>query len=717
MSHDWPPCSQCGGACIAGRDRCLAHANPGERTAALKQLSESGDLDVRGVIISDSLLKEILDAAPHNTDGYLTFSTVQCDGATLESRAMFVRATFKGAALFGHATFKGDALFSHAGFERFADFSNVIFEDGAAFDRATFKDNASFAQTTFNNVNFSKATFNGAEFGQAIFKGDAEFYSATFKGDAEFGQASFEGNARFSDATFKGRTDFPEAIFKGDNARFSKTRFERFADFNNATFKGSAWFDEATFKDSAWFFRTTFKHATFVLATFKGAEFSQSTFKGNAHFEQATFNGIADATLARFGRATFEGDAGFSKTTCEGVAGFDQTTFKGKAEFNQATFKSEAKFDKAIFKGVAGFEHTTVKKSVRFAEARFEGEQPVLGPIVVEEWFDLDSVQSTSAIRVDAQAGLLTCRRGRFPGGVQFDVRRALVRLDNTDLSVPSLLTGPPVGDPAGSTEQPKLLSLQGANVAGLTLGNVSLVNCRFAGAHNIDKLRLETDTVFGLSPARAMAERRQVIAEECAWRAARLRPGRWVSPAWPDLNPSTGTGPPFTGTGPPELLDPGAIAVLYRALRKVREDAEDEPGAADFYYGALEMGRHDRGETPRDRWQGLATRRLLFAYWLVSGYGLRAWRSLTAFAVLIAVSAIAFHFIGFTRPPEPASYWTSLLFAFRSTISLTDAQVQLTAWGSFLQALLRLTGPLLLGLTLFALRAQVKRAGAMTSL
>jgi hypothetical protein len=63
-----------------------------------------------------------------------------------------------------------------------------------------------------------------------------------------------------------------------------------------------------------------------------------------------------------------------------------------------------------------------------------------------------------------------------------------------------------------------------------------------------------------------------------------------------------------------------------------------------------------------------------------------------------------------FIRPPEPATYWTSLLFAFRSTISLTDPQVQLTAWGSSFQALLRITGPVLLGLTLLALRAQVKR-------
>jgi hypothetical protein len=47
------------------------------------------------------------------------------------------------------------------------------------------------------------------------------------------------------------------------------------------------------------------------------------------------------------------------------------------------------------------------------------------------------------------------------------------------------------------------------------------------------------------------------------------------------------------------------------------------------------------------------------------------------------------------------------LLFAFRSTLSLTDAQVTLTAWGGLFQALLRLTGPVLLALTLLALRGR----------
>ena len=97
-------------------------------------------------------------------------------------------------------------------------------------------------------------------------------------------------------------------------------------------------------------------------------------------------------------------------------------------------------------------------------------------------------------------------------------------------------------------------------------------------------------------------------------------------------------------------------------------------------------------------------------AYWLVSGYGLRAWRAVAWLAVVTALLAVAFHFVGFAVPPHPVSYWTSLLYAFRATLSLTDNEVTLTAWGQFLQAVLRLTGPVLLGLALLVLRGRVKR-------
>ena len=655
MAGDWRPCDQCGGACIADATSCLAHAGTAERAAALKQFSESGDLDLRGATISEALLKEIFDAVPRNADGHRTFSAAQFDGAT-----------FKGDANFSGAILKADANFSGAIFEADAVFIGAIFEEGDSGHEAVFVDGARFGGATFKgDAQFEKAKFEGgAWFEKAKFEGGSAFVEAAFA-VAEFGGARFEGLIWFYDADFGGSAGFEGAIFEGDPG-FARATFKSYANFDDAIFEGNAEFGDAIFS-AAWFEKTRFEG---------DAQFGEAIFEGYSKFEGAIFEGNAE-----FGGAKFKGDARFPGAK-----------FKGDARFGGAKFKGDARFGGAKFDGDA-----------EFSGAKFEGDVPMLGPVAVGGRLGLDGVQFASVVRIETDANELTCRRSGFPGGVRFDVRRASIRLDESDFSMPSLLTGPPASSPAEAERWPKLFSLQGANVAGLTLGNVDVAGCRFAGAHNLDKLRLEAGTAFGLSPAVWVWEQRQVVAEEAVWRAARTRRSSWLFAPWlfapwSDL------------VNLQKPLNPGAIADLYRALRKSREDGKDEPGAADFYYGEMEMRRYDRGPSGANRWRGRASRTVLTAYWLVSGYGLRAWRSLAALTVVTALFAVAFHYIGFTKPPEPVSYWTSLLYAFRSTISLTDSQVILTAWGSFFQALLRITGPVLLGLTLLALRSRVKR-------
>jgi hypothetical protein len=320
---------------------------------------------------------------------------------------------------------------------------------------------------------------------------------------------------------------------------------------------------------------------------------------------------------------------------------------------------------------------------------------------------------------------------------VQFRLCGTQIVLDDADLSGPSILVGidtlsdpqlvqavRPLAPKAAMelSARPQLLSVQGANVAGLTISNVDLTECRFADAHNLDRLRLEAKVTFSQAPGGLPWDWRQVIAEERAWRANRSkrRTPRWRaarSAQWATLqSPPAWLREPYNKQWRPEL-PPGQIAGLYRALRKGREDAKDEPDAADFYYGEMEMRRHagrptdsSTGNPTGQASRGQVENAILTAYWLVSGYGLRAWRALAWLAALTAGFAVAFHLAGFTRPPQPDSYWTSLLYAFRATLSLTDSEVQLTAWGKLLQALLRLSGPVLLGLTLLAIRARTKR-------
>jgi hypothetical protein len=588
----------CTGVRLDAARACLAHASEEEVTAALKLIGETGEIDARGVPITDVLLQRILAAAPRGENE-----------EPLLKACMFDRATFSGSALFERVTFRG----------------------GARFDRATFTGGASFGWATFTG---------GASFGWATFTGDARFDRATFTGDASFHLATFSGGARFERATFTGGARFDRATFTGDTS------------FHLATFRGDAMFDIA----------------------------------------------------AGFDGATFSGDAWFSGATFTGDASFHLATFSGGARFERATFTGDAWFD-----------------DVKFERARR------FGPVLAGRELVLDGAQFAQPVQIEASAGGVCCRRARFPGGVQFRLRWALVALDDTDLAAPSILAGIPRlsdGELAKDDEktakawrhdlggefsgQPQLVSLRRADVAGFGLSNVSVADCRFADAHNLDKLRLESDVSFEDRPppgwGRWSGAGRQVIAEERAWRAHRSR--RWAAPMWPA----------WLGD-PPGPLDRGQIAGLYRALRKGREDAKDEPGAADFYYGEMEMRRHARrtvrtagsarsGQASRGR----VERGILTAYWLVSGYGLRAWRALACLTAVTALLALAFHFVGFAAPPQPVSYWTSLLYAFRATLSLTDDQVKLTAWGELLQGVLRLTGPVLLGLALLALRGRVKR-------
>ncbi|MFE5584135.1 pentapeptide repeat-containing protein [Kitasatospora sp. NPDC056531] len=519
-------------------------------------------------------------------------------------------------------------------------------------------------------------------------------------GGARFGGATFTGDAWFSGTTFTGGAWFGEATFSGD------------AWFDGATFTSDAGFDGATFTSGAWFSGTTFTG---------GAWFGGTTFTGDAGFNGATFPGDA-----RFDGATFTSDARF-----------DGATFTGDAGFNGATFTSDARFDGAVF-----------RRPGRFERARFEQTRQ-FGPLLAHRGLVLDEAQFMQPVRIEVSTIGLSCRRARFPGGVQLRLRWARVVLDDADFPAPSILTGIPqpasdhgwllAQEPriAGAwqrllggeiSERPQLLSLRRANVAGLGLSNITATDCLFTGAHNLDKLRLEADVGFTTTSApQGRGPRswdwRQVIAEERSWRAARsrhratrlprwaasaldrvFRSFRWVTPRWPE----------WLDRPLPGDLNPGQIAALYRALRKGREDAKDEPGAADFYYGEMEMRRHARpaagspadGRTSRGR----VERCVLTAYWLVSGYGLRAWPALAWLIAVTAVFALVFHLVGFASPPQPVSYWTSLLYALRATLSLTDDEVKLTAWGKLLQAVLRLTGPVLLGLALLALRGRVKR-------
>jgi len=308
--------------------------------------------------------------------------------------------------------------------------------------------------------------------------------------------------------------------------------------------------------------------------------------------------------------------------------------------------------------------------------------------------------------------------------------------------------------------------SLSRADVAGLAIADADLQACRFADAHNLDRLRLESPKAFTRAPGvKAVVAgwawppvwwwtRRQTLAEEQTWRAAHergIRQAGWhAGDTWPNTTSRWVPNPPrptrelsrlerhltqavrdwrrprrlrrrlalawrigAVRAGQERARRRQAIrarqqqahevANLYRALRKAREDAKDEPGAADFYYGEMEMRRH---ATPRFS----VERAILTLYWLVAGYALRAWRAVAALTLILVLAAWLLVQAGFAAP-KAMTFGGSLRFSGRTAIGLLPKdQPTLTPWGDVLQIAVRVVVPVLLGLALLSIRGRVKR-------
>jgi uncharacterized protein YjbI with pentapeptide repeats len=557
---------------------------------------------------------------------------------------------------------------------------------------------------------------------RATFTGDANFHGATFTRSVSFEEATFSGDANFYGATFTGEA------WLATSAIIAATRREpsrAAAGHGGATFAGDAGFDGATFSGEAIFSGATFSgDAHFFAAFTRFANFGEATFTGYARFHGATFS-----KRAWFGEATFSEGAWFGEATFSGEPRFNGATFAGDASFDGATFSGEATFSGATFAGDASFDGATFTGDAIFDGARFEV-ATAFGPVHVYDWLWLDGVVFAQRVRIEASALRASFARAEFRRGANVRLRWAEVWLEEADFSEPSLLAALParvtpeggkgdaflgcekpaddgtwywVSDEPPENFGPRVLSLRGARVASLTLSAVDLEACRFAGAYGLDDLGLER-AEFPWPPGGwrwvrwwpVRWTRRQTIAEEHHWRA---RGGH--GSGWDQGRVLAGARHPWPPQPPPEL-DPDRIAGLYRQLRKSREDSKDEPGANDFYYGEMEMRR--RSGPP-------AERSILWFYWLVSGYGLRASRALLALAITIAVLAIPLVLWGF-RPDLP--YGRALLFSLQSSISLLRAPTSPpgheTAGGQLIEIFLRLAGPLFFGLALLALRGRVRR-------
>ncbi|MEU9190316.1 pentapeptide repeat-containing protein [Streptomyces sp. NPDC048484] len=563
--------------------------------------------------------------------------------------------------------------------------------------------------------------------------GTARFDSATFTADARFDGTTFTTYAVFENATFTAEAGFIGATFTAH------------AVFGGATFIAKAWFDGATFSDDARFDHATFTgNATFSSATFTtDAMFARATFTAKAWFDRAEF------TLpARFDGATFTANVRFDGARFAADARFENSTFAADAVFGGATFAADALFDHATFSADARFDCALFTADARFSDATFTA-APKLGPLACVGVLDLSRAVFGVPVVIEAAATHLSCARTRWDATAILRLRHASLDLTEAIVTQPLAITAHPtrfqdamghaVGE-SGLTGAPgvSVLSLRGVDATQLVLTDTDLSACRFFGAVHLDQLRLGGETTFARTPTGIDLRRgiplrwtdRLALAEEHHWRAIvpgrpRLRAG-WT-PATPQ--PAPAASPP----GPP------ALAALYRQLRKAFEDGKDEPGAADFYMGEMEMRRLVR-RPGRNR----AEHQLLTAYWALSGYGLRASRSLAWLGLAVAATILAMMLWGLpTEDPKPKV--TGTLPAAGQTVNLTvdngdptltgithdhltgkraekavrvvlnsvvfrSSGQNLTTAGTYIEMTSRFLEPVLLTLAALAIRGRVKR-------
>ncbi|MGW4221485.1 pentapeptide repeat-containing protein [Streptomyces bacillaris] len=490
--------------------------------------------------------------------------------------------------------------------------------------------------------------------------------------------------------------------------RFGRARFEY------ATFEGDVGFESATFMSDA--------------------RFESATFEGDVGFDSTTFRGIAG-----FHSTTFEGDVGFRSATFKSIARFRSATFKSNAWFRSATFKSNAWFHSATFKSNAWF-HCTFESDARFDSAVFERADG-LGSLVCAGRVGLSGATFGGPVTLEFAARHLECRRTRWAATAEIRLRYTTVDLSHAVFEYPLTIAAEP--DPFVLTNgsvlaedafagapgpEVRVASLRGVDAAHLVLSGVDLSPCLFTGTVHLDQLRLEGACTFDTAPApvggrwRRLPVRftqRRVLAEEHHWRAG--RPGA-----------VRGWNTAVLGAG---RVGPLQLAPVYRALRKAFEDGKHEPGAADFYYGEMEMRRHADDIPRAERW-------LLTAYWALSGYGLRASRALAwlGASMLLTIGLLMGFGIAQDTPKQTAigtvpagggkvtfeidkddpenptgSRFTGERFEKALNVTLNSVVFRssgqdLTTAGTYIEMTSRLAEPVLLGLAVLAIRNRVKR-------
>ncbi|MFJ4808190.1 pentapeptide repeat-containing protein [Streptomyces longwoodensis] len=615
------------------------------------------------------------------------------------------------------------------------DFRGVVFTAELIRElQETITRCSAFGESLFTNCQF----LGPLDFTRFGFQGPCWFDGASFD-TVNFAHSQFHESACFLGATFGSTAVFSNAGIGA--ADLSRAKFKGPAHFNNLQRGPSLNFEDCIFSDLADFVSSRLVSATFENAQLESARFGRATFESQPTFRRTQFTG-----LANFEKVSFPAGANFRYAQFPKDCLFTGSVFGagGSAVFAGAQFGNTAGFNNVTFNGEALFSAATCMGSISFKSSHFS--DLLHGPLSAK-YVNLGYAHFERAVRFEVTAKNLGLSRANFSAAAAFNVRFATVYLTDVHLRSPLTIASyqgqfkfndlqlpdPEVGElsPLG-----KVTELAGVDAALLVLNDVDLSQCSFTGAYHLDQVTLEGECRFATPPARVQWglsalpfrwwTRRKTLSDEVYWRS--ICPKK-------ELDKKGWTMPSQGETAPPSAQN---VAAIYRQLRKAFEDGANEPGAADFYYGEMEMRRRNKASSRSERG-------LLHAYWALSGFGLRASRAITW--LLIAMTATIFLMTGWGLPSQPARQtatgivsapgrettlvievprynlnlpferrWTPNRFERSGRVVVNSVVFRssgqgLTPIGVWIEMISRFTEPILLGLAILAIRGRIKRS------
>lgn len=672
-------------------------------------------------------------------------SRIRLRGAVVTGEVSCSEEAVLGSVMIESSRFDGQVIMQRTSFVQALEFKGCEFRQNFWLNESTFGARVSFTECDFHaDPWFQQSTFLGpARFSDTTFRGGASFSDTDFRSDALFDSCEFVGAAWFGEARFNGYTTFSGCVMK-DRAFFYKTSWRDGPYFSGAAFAGDATFSSMSVKGETWFTDAIFGgEAGFYSSEFNGeCRFSNTVFGKDTSFESAKFNSeIYLSNVVAYSDVSFQSAVIAGSFTC-----YD-SCFRGSLSFGRSEIAAAAvadsfakKWDFFEAKISATNIGTMIGSEIVFLRTVFQNHCTLYAAaskiwcaaMRVEKGIflalcspDVDlsdaefSERSIVSTYLKGRLESTTLDRDRVVGdGAIRDRGRAVIDAGNAFLlSLRSEIDSLPV--------QCVIRSLARANIGELEITTAILDECRFNSASGLDNLRIGSSCTFLTMPRFWRGRRfvrRRVLQEEVDWREAHF--GRRRIRSEPSLQTSE------------------HVAGLYRDLRKGLEDSKNEPGAADFYYGEMEMRRlsgrqRPTGLTPLQRPRAVE-RTLLYCYWLVSGYGMRASRAAITLSASIFVAAFLFThgslavmstpaptpmsvnvasgIIAYSAPvaARPPDFAEALEFAARRSVSITQIgaprNITPRGLGIVLEILLRLIGPGLLALFFLALRARTKR-------